>query len=360
MAGCAGSHSVSAKQMGGNKAPAWLSPGSNRRNPNCPLITFSLNSLTLVGKSMARLLPTLYRFGLPLVLAALCLHTLGDQCALPAPVFMPFAAVMPQTVVWAWEEAEDLRLAPTSVGVAYLAETLFVGQAAPGVPKLTVLSRHQPLAVAPGAAVMAVVRLIALPGFQDSGPIREQTATELVEIAHRSGLRALQVDFDATRSQRAFYASVLTQLRPRMPATMPLSITALLSWCAAGPGTGDWLSTLPIDEAVPMFFRLGGTARSGDHKSGYPLREPHCRGSIGISTDESWPQLRPHARIYLFAPRPWTERQLAALPGIRSNRVAALQFEVATANHIQPNDTGLPSAAKPAVSGGNLPEERWP
>jgi len=141
-----------------------------------------------------------------------------------------------------------------------------------------------------------------------------------------------------------------------MPAGMPLSITALLSWCAAGPGSGDWLATLPIDEAVPMYFRLGGSARSGGDKSGYPLHAAHCRGSLGISTDESWPPLNPQARIYLFAPRPWSPFQLAALADVASGRRApALQFDSAKANSHPPNDTGLhageesrPPAVKPS------------
>jgi hypothetical protein len=309
---------------------------------------------------MAHLFHTVRRFALPLVLAALCLHTRSDEVPSDSSGSMPFATVMPQTVIWAWEEPEDLREAPASVGVAYLAETLLVGNAAQplrGGPTLAVLGRHQPLAVRPGTSIMAVVRVIALPGFQDSELIREQTAAALAEAAHRPGLRALQIDFDATRSQRAYYKAVLIQLRARMPADTPLSITALLSWCAAGPGSNGWLSTLPIDEAVPMFFRLGGSARPGDDKSGYALREPLCRGSLGISTDESWPTLNPRARIYLFAPRPWTPSQLAALRGIPGNRLSALTFDYAAGNLHQPNDTGLPVAARLTTPAENPSEE---
>lgn len=139
-----------------------------------------------------------------------------------------------------------------------------------------------------------------------------------------------------------------------MPAAMPLSITVLVSWCAIGHG--GWLSTLPIDEAVPMFFRLDGSARRGDDKSVYPLREPLCRGSIGISTDESWPPLRPGARVYVFAPRPWTPLELAALPAVPSGRRApALQYD--STQELPPNDTGLPPARFPAASSSESPAE---
>jgi len=184
------------------------------------------------------------RFGLPLLGAAMCLRMAGDAGARPGPARMAFADAMPKTVVWAWEEPEDLRTADArAVGVAYLDETLLLGEGG----GLTVRHRHQPLAVAPGAAVMAVVRIETGRGFADSPGLRLQTADELAEAAQRAGVRTLQVDFDATRSERGFYAAVLRALRLQMPAGMPLSITALASWCGEG---GGWLAGLPIDEAT--------------------------------------------------------------------------------------------------------------
>jgi hypothetical protein len=300
----------------------------------------------------------------PLIAASLCLLAAGDQPAAISPAKVAFSSAMPQTVVWAWEEPEDLTSAPPqSIGVAYLAETIFLHNAVdPGRRiSLSILPRHQPLYVAPGAAMMAVVRLIAVPGFQDTPDLRAQTAAALARVTRQPGLRAFQVDFDATRSQRPFYAAVLTSLRVQMPTQMPLSITALVSWCTAEPRPGDWLSSLPIDEAVPMFFRMGGSSLSGESKSGYTIREPLCRGSIGISTDESWPLLDHGTRIYLFAPHPWTPRQLAALSGVPAGRRApALQYLDAAAALPPPHDTGLPPDLKTAAS-TNLPaEEKLP
>jgi len=58
---------------------------------------------------------------------------------------------------------------------------------------------------------------------------------------------------------------------------MPLSITALASWCAGDP----WITGLPIDEAVPMLFRLGPDTRNIDaflsHRN---ITEPLCAGSV--------------------------------------------------------------------------------
>lgn len=293
------------------------------------------------------------RLFLLLVAAVLCLSTNGDLggAALVEP---PFAHIMPRTVVWAWEEPEDLRSAPTAtVGVAYLAETIVLRSKNKPQASLEIVSRHQPLRVAPGSAVMAVVRIIAAPGFRDTPEARRRTADALAALSQRASARALQIDFDATGSQRAFYADVLRQLRPRMPAGMPLSITALLSWCSAARGSEDWLAGLPIDEAVPMFFRLGGSARPAGDKGGYTMRELRCQASLGISTDESWPALNPRARLYIFAPRPWTHSQLSALNDVaRGRRTLPLQQD-ADAVRRQSNDTGLPPLSRTEATSEN-------
>ena len=51
---------------------------------------------------------------------------------------------------------------------------------------------------------------------------------------------AIQIDFDATKSERSFYRELITDLRQRLPANVHLSITALASWCM----DDDWLSDL--------------------------------------------------------------------------------------------------------------------
>ena len=54
-------------------------------------------------------------------------------------------------------------------------------------------------------------------------------------------------DFDATRSQRPFYRDLLVDLRSQMPADLPLSITALASWCSFD----DWLADFPSTKPFP-------------------------------------------------------------------------------------------------------------
>ncbi len=218
-----------------------------------------------------------------------------------------FPESFPRTVVWAWEEPEDLSgIDPKKIGVAYLAESLRLSAA------VRVRPRYQPLRLAPGTPVMAVVRIEPERDFTDTPGLRVATADALADVARRSGTRAFQVDFDATRSQRVFYTAVLERLRSQIPAGMPLSITALLSWCG-GDSSDAWMGSLPVDEAVPMYFRLGVRGQLAEDKDGYRIREPLCGGSFGVSTDERWPRITRDRRLYLFAPHPWTAAHLAAI-----------------------------------------------
>ncbi len=110
-------------------------------------------------------------------------------------------------------------------------------------------------------------------------------------------MRALQIDFDARRSEHGFYRQLLDRLHHDAP-TQTLQITALVSWCEGN----DWLRGLPIADAIPMFFRMGIDPHAYDEK----LREPLCRSSLGISTDEFCRPIPPHHRVFVFNPHPWT------------------------------------------------------
>jgi hypothetical protein len=227
----------------------------------------------------------------------------------------------PPIVLWAWEEPEDLRAAdPQRLGVAFLADRIFVSDTVKVVP------RHQRILVPPSIWAEAVVRIEAAPGFQDNETTRSATANDLLQAARLPRIRGIEVDFDATAAQRNFYTDVLRQLRAALPPGERLEITALVSWCAqpqdqsqsmpqgqSNAHPQSWLHSLPVDAAIPMNFRLG------QHVGSWPVREPLCMGTTGISTDEpglqeSASSASPRPRtIYIFSPRPWTHDQLVAL-----------------------------------------------
>jgi len=205
----------------------------------------------------------------------------------------------PRVTLWAWESPQDLRrVSPEKYAVAYLAETIFITDRVAAVP------RKQPLLVSPAATMMAVVRIEAPRSLAQLGDrhLAASVANLIVEPLRRKQISALQIDFDATESQRPFYRQLIQETRQRMPAGMPLSITALASWCARP----SWLEGLPIDEAVPMLFRMGEGPRARKSPGwGYIASEASCQTSVGVSTDEPWPAIGKNQRIYVFHPRAW-------------------------------------------------------
>jgi hypothetical protein len=245
-------------------------------------------------------LPAAGKFGLLLVAwLALALPSANTHTvsAKPAPS---------QIVFWAWDEPEDMRaLAGEHSGVAYLAATIKLDGAIHVSPRL------QPLSVAPSTPLVAVVRIETRSGFRDTPQVRDGVSAAILDAANRPAIHAVQVDFDAVRSEREFYTAVLRQIRAKLPRTTTLSITALLSWCAHD----DWIHALPVDEAVPMYFRLGTEAHNilnGD--SAYAIREPLCAASAGIATDEPSHNIPLAGKgVYIFNPRPWTAHQLQLL-----------------------------------------------
>jgi hypothetical protein len=216
----------------------------------------------------------------------------------------------PRMIVWAWERPEDLRFldehgVDPQMGVAFLARTLYLRRG-----DVTVRPRFQPLRVSPETPLMAVVRIEP----QRDGQLKlseeqaKRTADDIAEVARLPRVTALQVDFDAVRSEREFYRQMLTHLRQQMPPGMPISITALASWCM----DDDWITGLPVDEAVPMLFRMGGDHRNViaflSHNSEF--NTGLCRQSLGISTDEPLSNLPKGKRVYIFTNKSWDKASL--------------------------------------------------
>src|ERR1700680_2061942 len=209
---------------------------------------------------------------------------------------------LPNVILWAWERPEDLRkLDAHRIGVAFLASTVFLSG-----DTVALRPRLQPLRVPPGTPLVAVVRIESRLGAPAtlSAAQRAQTVRAITGAGREPGIGALQVDFDATSSERAFYRELLEDLRAQLPARTALSITALASWCMGD----DWIAGLPVDDAVPMLFRMGADRqRILDYLAeGRDFRPPVCRQSLGISTDEPLAHLPAGRRLYIFRPRAWT------------------------------------------------------
>ena len=211
---------------------------------------------------------------------------------------------LPPVILWAWERPEDLSfIDPNTTGVAYLAKTIILKG-----DLMSVRPRLQPLQLAPGTRVVAVVR-IETDGKQGAFalPKAEQVGKEVAQLADRAAV--VQIDYDAIVPERNLYREILKEIRRQLPANTALSMTALASWCAGD----DWLGDLPIDEAVPMLFRFGVDQRQFQRRleTGQPFESRMCRNAAGVSTDEPVTRL-PVDRLYIFNPKPWSKESFAA------------------------------------------------
>jgi len=212
----------------------------------------------------------------------------------------------PQLILWAWERPTDLRfIDATRVGVAFLAKSILLKS-----DDVLVRPRLQSLQLVEGTKVIAVTRIETDRDQKASLSARQRDAVSsaIADLASLPNVSEIQIDFDATKSERNFYRDLIRDVRSRLPAQFRLSITALASWCMFD----DWISDLPIDEAVPMLFRMAGDGKhivtrldAGDDFNATP-----CRQSYGISLDEQRPKLVPSRKLYVFNPDAWTETSL--------------------------------------------------
>jgi hypothetical protein len=199
----------------------------------------------------------------------------------------------PSLMLWAWERPEDLRfLDPRAAGVAFLAGTITIDRG-----RTFLKPRLQPLRVAPGTKLMAVVRVES----RGQAPANIALVADLLTSTVQPGVSGLQIDYDAAESERHFYRDLARAVRGKLTRDIPLTMTALVSWCASD----DWIRDFPVAEAVPMYFRMGAEP----YLRRVELRNPLCQASTGLSTDELV-RVPLHHRVFLFNPRPWTRDAL--------------------------------------------------
>jgi hypothetical protein len=205
---------------------------------------------------------------------------------------------LPGVVLWAWERPEDLRFVdPQRAGIAFVAATALICSNG----SISFRPRMQRLELPANAALLPVVHVETQP--QPENVQMQALISGIGEVASLPNVRGVQIDFEARRSERSFYRTLLESMRRE--TDKPIGITALASWCI-----GDrWLDGEPIVEAVPMFFRMG-RRESRDAVS----QSSVCRSSIGLSTDERWPTRRAAgvSRVYLFNPRSWKRADYVA------------------------------------------------
>jgi hypothetical protein len=243
-----------------------------------------------------------------ILMLGLCVGHFARHAAGASAPHVETARSLPPLMLWAWERPEHLGFIDThQVGVAYLARTVRLRG-----DDVMVRPRFQPLEVPRDATIVAVVHVesdYAIPPALTASQ-RVAAVRAIVGAAANRRVTAIQVDFDARASQREFYRALLVDVRRELPRATGLTMTALASWCL----DDGWISTLPVDESVPMLFRMGAdSGRIADYiGGGRDFRVTSCRQSVGIAIDEPAEPIPVGRRLYAFSPRAWTRADVAA------------------------------------------------
>ena len=209
-------------------------------------------------------------------------------------------------VLWAWERPEDLRFARGRAEVAVESGSIVLDGEA-----VEARGRRFPLLVAePPTTSVVHVEIRRDRPLVWNAAMRATAAAAILHYATRLPVRRVQVDFEVRASERAILLDILGDVRRALPRGTLLSMTALASWCGE-----NWLAGAPIDEVVPMLFRMG---RGGEDvrailAEGGDLRHDRCRGALGVAVGTPVPRAPPGRRVYLFDPRSWTPRDFAAV-----------------------------------------------
>lgn len=203
-------------------------------------------------------------------------------------------------VVWAWERPEDLRFLPEGVEVA--AQTGFVEIAGDGF--FARGRRFPSLVKTPLQTALVHVQIDDGLPPRWTPMLRRRVAAAVLHFARAIPARRVQIDFEVRRSQRAILIDLIRDVRHGLPQTVGLSMTALASWCQE-----DWLHTLPVDEVVPMLFRMGrgDSAIRAEIGTGGDWHDPACRHALAVSVDTPIAEAPGGRRVYLFDPRSWTK-----------------------------------------------------
>src|SRR4051812_26433873 len=140
-----------------------------------------------------------------------------------------FSSSGPQLILWAWERPTDLRFINTNkIGVAFLAKSILLSG-----DDVRVRPRLQPLQVPAGSKIIAVTRIETDAKHEPSLSVDQRRAViaAIADTASLPNVSEVQIDFDATKSERDFYRELIADVRLKVPAQIRFSITALASWC---------------------------------------------------------------------------------------------------------------------------------
>lgn len=204
-------------------------------------------------------------------------------------------------IAWVWHSSD----APSTgyQEAAVLMESLVLRGT--GVERMP---RSRALVLPQGVKLTPVIHVQAGSDAPDRfTPAQNRALLEAVQRQARHSTSGwLQLDFEAPTRQRRAYLALAHQIRQQLPASLKLSVTVLLGWCAQG----DWLNELAADELVPMLYRLGPAAgqwraRWSDPGAAWHTRCRAAAAGYALQEPPDAAMLEGVARRYWFNERNW-------------------------------------------------------
>lgn len=220
-----------------------------------------------------------------------------------------------QQVAWLWDEA--LLPAWSAQEAAVLQRhILLTGDTALTRPRM----RRPVMPAATQVTPVLHVEVSTVNPPRNMEASRAMIVGALLDAAAASTSGWVQLDMEAKPSQRAFYRSLVRQLRGALPPRIKLSVTALAWWCRSPA----WLDGLAADEVVPMFFRMGrdsAAMRKLLEQSPDTLHASCRAGVAGFSPQEPFSANvnQRYRRIYWFDMYAWKRAASATSPISRSS-----------------------------------------
>ncbi|MCB1049376.1 MAG: hypothetical protein H6510_17340 [Acidobacteria bacterium] len=207
----------------------------------------------------------------------------------------------PAHMFWAWEKPEDLYSLPIDkAGIALLVQTLRLSEKG-----VMALKRRQKIQYPPGVYMLATTRIEVNPGTtpEQLNSLMPTVLNHLRPFLKDPRFNGIQIDFDATVSQRAFYRKLVQAVHMEMPSDLWFSVTCLASWAVSDA----WLADFPVDEWVPMYFQMGLDGPTIQRHLKKDKRLRLSTHSAGLDPNEKVPLPASIDRIYWFQRPTWTE-----------------------------------------------------
>lgn len=215
-----------------------------------------------------------------------------------------------QTIyLYAWERPEDMSFLD-SIDHKRMSVVYYAGDVVIDHGRANISPRRNSLFIPKN---IKTIPLIRIDNFNDSSALQKNSG-DIINFITRvcRDATSCQLDFDAKTSEYSAYIDIITAVRNNLPK-VKITITALASWC----GDNSWLNNLPIENAVPMLYRLGNdisVRRVLD--DGRITSYTKCNRSVALSIDEldfEFKQYLNCRNIYLFNPESWTKESFTQL-----------------------------------------------